>query len=89
MHNPRHWFFVADMNYSGSVTISDCWLWFEWLYFWPGDMFVYIMMNALPSIAHFFEITHGNYGGIFAGIISFIFWTLWITGVVTKFKTTN
>jgi hypothetical protein len=32
----RIWQFAADMNGDGVVTISDVWLWFKWLYFYPA-----------------------------------------------------
>ncbi|TLF45098.1 hypothetical protein FEI13_18445 [Halomonas urmiana] len=74
MYDPRQWTFVADMNYSGSVTISDIWLWFKWLYFYPGDGFVYFLVNKAASIGHFFEITYSSYGGVLSGVVSFFVW---------------
>ncbi len=76
MYNIRQWPFVADMNYSGSITISDIWLWMKWLYFYPGDGIIYIALKFLPDIARFFEITHAHYGGILSAIISVALW-LW------------
>lgn len=76
MVNLRQWTFIADMNYSGSITISDVWLWFKWLFFYPGDFFVYFLINNTPSIGHFFEITYSSYGGVFSGIVSFIVWII-------------
>ncbi len=71
MYDPRQWAFVADMNFSGSITISDVWLWFKWLYFYSGDGFVYFLINEIPDIGHFFEITYSSYGGVLSGIVSF------------------
>lgn len=74
MYDPRQWSFVADMNHSGSITISDVWLWVKWLYFYPGDGFVYFLINKTPAIGNFFEFTYSSYGGVFSGIISFFIW---------------
>jgi len=73
MNNPRLWHFVADMNLDGSFTISDVWLWFKWLYFYPGDGLVYLFLNKTPSIADFFEMTTSSYGGVFSGVVSLVF----------------
>jgi len=69
----RQWLFVADMNHSGSVTISDIWLWFDWLYYWPGDSLIAMFM-VIPDVARFFELTYNDYGGHLSGIVSFIMW---------------
>jgi len=83
MYNPRRWTFMADMNHSGSVTISDVWLWFKWLYFYPGDGFIYVMVSGLPSVANFFEITYGDHGGTLSKI-SFLFWMIIFVGYCNK-----
>ncbi len=74
MNDPRIWGFVADMNFNGSVTISDVWLWTKWLYFYPGDGLVYLLLNKAPQISSFFEMTLSSYDGVFSGIVSFIIW---------------
>jgi len=38
MYDLRQWSFVADMNYSGSITISDVWLWIK-----SGYIFILVM----------------------------------------------
>ena len=76
MFDTRQWDFVADMNNSGSITISDIWLWFKWLYFYPGDGLVYFLVNKVPSIGHFFEVTYNSYGGLLSGVISFFVWII-------------
>ena len=73
-YGPRMWKFVADMNYDGSITISDVWLWFKWLYFYPGDGLIYLLIYISPKIAHFFELTDESYGGILSFILSFFVW---------------
>ena len=87
MYNPRKWVFVADMNYNGSITISDVWLWFKWLYFYPGDVLIYFLVNSTPSIRHFFEITSSSYGGVFSGIVSYVIWILSIGFIAAICKT--
>lgn len=61
------------MNFDGSITISDVWLWIKWFYFYPGDVLVYLLLYKTPSVAGFFEMTFSSYGGVFSGIASFIF----------------
>ncbi|SOH04157.1 hypothetical protein KSMBR1_1658 [Candidatus Kuenenia stuttgartiensis] len=72
MSDPREWGFVADMNCSGSTTISDVWLWFKWLCFYPGDYLLYYLIHSRPEFAAFLEITCNNYGGVFSGIVVFV-----------------
>jgi hypothetical protein len=70
----REWSFIADMNYDHSITISDLWLWFKWLYFYPGDFILSIVIDT--KLGLFFELTKSNYGGYFSGIISIIIWVI-------------
>lgn len=74
--NPRLWRFVGDMNFDGVVTISDIWAWFKWLYFYPGDGLIYLIIYFTPNLATFLEIDYRNYGGIFSGLISFVIWVI-------------
>lgn len=78
MHHPRMWGFVSDMNRSGTTTISDVWLWFKWLYFYPGDLVVSILINnklkELSDIGNFFELSVSSYGDVFSGVVSFMCW---------------
>ena len=87
MSDPRQWSFITDMNYSGSVTISDVWLWFKWLYYYPGDGFIYFLINQIPDVGHFLEITNSNYGGALSGTVSFIAWFLVLATIIgTRIK---
>jgi hypothetical protein len=65
--------FAADMNGDGTITISDVSAWIGWLFFYPGDYIVYLILSDSPGIArfleevaHFFEIeiTPLRYGGL-------------------------
>lgn len=86
MFDPRQWAFVADMNYSGAITISDVWMWFKWLFFYPGDGVVYFLLHGIPRLGQFLEINYDSYGGVLSGIISFFVWIcaliafVWIFG---------
>ena len=82
MDDPRLWSFVADMNFDGSISISDVWLWIKWLYFYPGDGLVYLLLNKAPSIASFFEMAISSYGGVFSGIVSLVFFGIIATASV-------
>ena len=86
MSDPRLWGFVADMNFDGSITISDFWLWLKWFYFYPGDGLVYFLLHKTPSIASFFEMTSGSYGGAFSAIVSSIFFVVTIITSIVYFE---
>ncbi len=75
-HDPRLWKFVPDTDYSGSVTISDVWLWFKWLFFYPGDGAIYLFINGLPELAQSLEIDYRSYGGVLSFVISFLVWVV-------------
>jgi hypothetical protein len=79
MNGARRWAFVADMTGNGTVTISDFWLWIEWLYFWPGDGLIYLVLKYAPAAAAFLELNPGRYGGPLSLFVSF---GLWIVAVV-------
>ena len=83
-YDSRDWFFIADMDHNYSITISDVWLWFQWLYFYPGDAFIYFIINKVTPLSNFFEITYNNYGGFLSGFISFIFWILALLIIANK-----
>jgi hypothetical protein len=76
----RIWQFAADMNGDGVVTISDVWLWFKWLYFYPGDGLLYFLVRGAESIAKFFEVTPDSFGGAFSGVASFFAWLIVLGG---------
>ncbi len=79
MDNSRQWSFEADMNYDGVITISDTWLWLKWLFSYPGDFVLYLMINKTPNVATFLEVTTNSYGGALSTIISLFFWiNLWL-----------
>lgn len=82
----RQWEFVADMNRSGAVTVSDVWLWIEWLYFWPGDGLIYLVIRYLPRAAAFLELSPGKFSGPLSLFLSF---GLWIVAVVLLFLVWN
>jgi hypothetical protein len=64
------------MNQSGSITISDFWLWCKWIYFYPGDLIVYYLMNGASSVGQFFDISYASYGGVLSNFVSFCCWLI-------------
>lgn len=78
----RQWHFVADMDKSGLTTISDVWLWIFWLYYYPGDLIIYFIINKLPAIAQFFEITARSYSSFLSGFFSGIVWLIMMAIVI-------
>ena len=79
--DPRTWKFVKDMNRDGSFTISDVLEWFEWIFFYPGDRCIKFLVENIPGLAKFFEVSYKNYGGIFSATISALFWVIIIVFV--------
>ena len=80
----RLWFFEADMDQNGVITISDLWLWIQWLFFYPGDLLILGIMK-FGDIHTFFELSSSTFGNWFSGIISFIFWFTHILWLVVLF----
>lgn len=81
MEATRLWVFKADMDFNGIVTISDTWLWFKWLFFYPGDILILEIMK-FGDIHTFLELSASTFGNWFSGIISFIVWFPFIFIVV-------
>lgn len=75
----RIWSFISDMNCDGAVTISDVTLWTKWLYFYPGDLLVMLIVRETPNVARFFEITDADYGKLVSFAVSGLFWLLCVT----------
>lgn len=61
------------MNRDGVVTISDVWLWFKWLYFYPGDVVLEVILK-IPGLATFLEVSDASFGGSASGIMSAPVW---------------
>ena len=49
--------FVMDMNADGRFTVSDAWLWVVQLYFVPGNCFLWLLLEHLPGVADFLELS--------------------------------
>jgi hypothetical protein len=62
----------GDMSLDGVVTISDVWLWLQWLYFLPGDLAALVLLDS--PVGNFFEITLSSLHGVGSGVLSFFFW---------------
>ena len=77
--------FVVDANFDGKVSISDVWEWFFWLFFIPGDVFLYLIMRFTPSVAMFFELSFLSFGNWFSGVLSFFTWCIFY-GMLTGFR---
>ncbi|PSW06582.1 hypothetical protein [Photobacterium lipolyticum] len=74
---PRDWSFVADMNYSGSVTVTDVGLWVQWLFFYPGDIVINMMTTFFPQASGLLGINNEVYGGLISFILScFLWWVM-------------
>ena len=76
MDYSKRWDFVADMDYSDAVTITDVWLWFKWIFFYPGDFIIAFTVQETPKVARFLELSYADFGGVLSGVISFIIWVI-------------
>ena len=63
----RLWSFVSDMNFDGSITVSDVGLWIGWLFFYPGDWIISMIVGT--GFGNFFEFSYLDFGGLFSGFI--------------------
>lgn len=71
----RLWIFSFDMNGDGVIGIADVWLWLQWLFFYPGDLFVLLFINSgLQPALDLVEFTNHYYGGVVSGIFSIMVW---------------
>jgi len=66
----RMWSFVSDMNFDGLITISDVFLWIQWLVFYPGDWLISKMIGTEFGV--FLEVSSSNYGGVFSGFVALV-----------------
>ena len=57
------------MNCDGSFTVSDCIAWCSWLFHYPGDLAIRLVL-AQPEISHFLELNSDYYGGKLSFLIS-------------------
>jgi len=80
--NHKPWQFRLDINYDGSFTISDVWILLAQLFYLPGDLIIYQIINFAPSAATFMELSYHDYHGILSGIVSFFSWILAISIVI-------
>ena len=77
----RQWTPSIDMNFDGVFTIGDVGLWFNWLFFLPGDWVVRVCLELFTPLGTFFEMNPlDSYGGTFSGVFSGILWVLVIYG---------
>lgn len=80
----RQWAFVRDMNRDGLITISDVWLWFEWLLYYPGDCLVAWLILDAPGVAQFLEVDQSFLGGRLSGFLSVALWYFLIKGLMKR-----
>ena len=85
MYKP--WLFEFDKNKDGIFTISDISELIKQFIFLPGDCFFYFLINFMPSIAQFFEITTNSYHGLYSGIISLAVWLSFLISVIFIYVT--
>ena len=78
----ERWSLLKDMNRDGVFTISDIGSWVSYIFFAPGDGFIYLILKFFPDVATFLEYSVADYGGISSGIISSIVWLIVIIGNV-------
>ena len=70
------WDWNNDVNGDGKVTISDVGGWLSWVFFWPGDWIIELVIENASSLADFFELTDDPFKGVLSGILSGFIWFL-------------
>lgn len=75
----RDWMIKKDMNSDGIFTISDVGEILYFLFFYPGDLVIYLMIGTRVGI--FFEFSSTDYGGFFSGIFSLFVWGVVVLGI--------
>ena len=79
------WFLEKDMNCDYLFTISDVFMWVEWVFFLPGDGLLWAVMQS-ERAAIFLELSPNFYGGWISGILSGFGWfsafILWVVIMV-------
>lgn len=65
-----------DQNLDGTTTITDIWLWVGTIYHAPGDAWLIVVVNSMPKVATFLELSFEHFGGFGSGVVSFIYWVL-------------
>ena len=71
----RIWHFQADMTGDGVVTISDVGSWVGWLFYYPGDYILSLIIED-RTLGSFFEVNGASYGNWFSGIVSAVIWII-------------
>lgn len=67
------WFIAKDMNCDGVFTISDTQQWAWWLFLYPGDYILWMVMQ-IPELATFWELSPDAFGGWISGFLSGVSW---------------
>ena len=65
--------FLLDMNGDGILTIRDVLAWLVWLFYYPGDLAVFLT-TRMPNLARFLEVSFTSCRSTFSEVISSIFW---------------
>ncbi len=58
------WDWKNDVNVDGKVTISDLRGWVSWVFFWPGDWIIDLVIENAPAWAEFFELNDDPFKGV-------------------------
>lgn len=80
----RQWKWKQDINGDGKVTISDVPGWVKWIFYYPGDWLIYVMLEekGKGTMAEFLELTPASYGRMLSFLISIAAWTTCLIGFV-------
>jgi hypothetical protein len=69
---------ALDMNADGTVTISDAYLWLQWLFWLPGDYSIIALMKWAPAAALFMELSPASLASGTSTALSIAFWFILI-----------
>ena len=80
------WTFAWDMNADGVFTISDIGALFNWLFFAPGDLAIFVTITQFSTVANFLELSASFYGGWISGILSGLVFIVGLSWVISFFE---
>lgn len=68
-----------DVDGDGNVTGADVGNWLIEILLFPGDGFIYLMLNHAPAAADFFGLDPSDYGG---GLAMWLAALIWLAGII-------
>ncbi len=68
--------FLNDMTGDGIYTVSDIIAQLKWLFYLPGNLFMTGIIEGMPRLGQFFELSLKDCLGITSSIVSVLSWSM-------------